>query len=83
MGNKNAKRSQARAFAGSKAIVEMNQVSRYARFLLGGLGKKKKKKKQTRGNEASAPDVLGRDVLMGLRTQRKISNLEMVGGECT
>lgn len=81
MGNKNAKRSQARAFAGSKAIVEMNQVSRYARFLLGGLGKKKKK--QTRGNEASAPDVLGRDVLMGLRTQRKISNLEMVGGECT
>lgn len=67
MGNKNAKRSQARAFAGSKAIVEMNQVSRYARFLLGGLGKKKK---ETRGNEASAPDVLGRDVLMGLRTQR-------------
>lgn len=45
MGNKNAKRSQARAFAGSKAIVEMNQVSRYARFLLGGLGKKKKKEK--------------------------------------
>lgn len=70
MGNKNAKGSQARAFARSKAIVEMNQVSRYARFLLGGFEKKKKKKKQTRGNEASAPDVLGRDVLMGLRTQR-------------
>lgn len=68
MGNKNAKGSQARAFARSKAIVEMNQVSRYARFLLGGF--EKKKKKQTRGNEASAPDVLGRDVLMGLRTQR-------------
>lgn len=48
MGNKNAKRSQARAFAGSKAIVEMNQVSRYARFLLGGLGKKKKEKANAR-----------------------------------
>lgn len=60
MGNKNVKRSQARAFAGPSAKAGKSRDMHESCLV----DIKKKKEKQL-GNEARAPDVFGRDVLTG------------------